>query len=353
MHIKKHAVLLGACALLASACNSASAQLMEIDKEDLVPQTQAKSKQPEAGVTPWIAWVDETRKPKAYLLCVHGLGLHKGAFGAFGERMSKLGYGVYAVDVRGFGSFHVDAQINSHGRIDFPGALKDVESALEFIRREHPGTPVFLVGESMGGGVSLQATSLYPKLIDGLICCVPAGERYNTGKDSLRVGLHLLGGANKDMDVTEIVVGRSATTKAQAGQIQSAQTKQESQQKQQELETKWIADLKAFGRLQLSPVELMAFQSFMSDNHKAAKKIATTPVLMMQGVGDALVKHEGQIELIEEIPCKDSKLVFVDQARHLILEEFQDNDPDVQESVIQMLCTWLNEHIPQSNSQRG
>ena len=83
----------------------------------------------------------------------------------------------------------------------------------------------------------------------------------------------------------------------------------------------------------------------MGENHKAAKTITTTPVLMMQGVEDALVKHTGQVELIEEIPCKDSKLVFVDQARHLILEEFQDNDQDVQDSVIQLISTWLNDHV--------
>lgn len=338
--------LVTACALLIS-CTSAPvfAQLMEVDKEDLPPATQAKSKAPEAGVTPFTFWIDEAQKPKAYILCIHGLGLHKGAFAAFGERMSKLGFGVYAVDIRGFGSFHKDETMSDHGHLDFPGALKDVEAALQFIRKEHPGAPVFLLGESMGGGISLQATSLYPNLVNGLICCVPAGERYNVAKDSLRVGLHILGGAKKDMDVTEIVVGRSATTHLAPGQIQSEQSKKEAAQKQQELETKWIADLQEFGRLKLSPVELMAFQNFMNDNHKAAKKITATPVLMMQGVGDALVKHEGQVELIEEIPAKDSKLVFVDQARHLILEEFQDNDPDVQESVIQLVNGWLNTHL--------
>ncbi len=335
-----------ACALLTASCMSlpAQAQLMEMDREDMPVQAPSKSSKPEAGVTPMMEWVDEAQKPKAYLLCIHGLGLHKGTFAAFAERMTKLSFGVYAVDIRGFGSFHVDADMSAHGRIDFPGALKDVEGALQYIRKQHPGVPLFLVGESMGGGISLQATSLYPTLIDGLICCVPAGERYHTTKDSLKVGLHLLGGAKKDMDVTDIVVGRSATTQMQPGQIQSAQGKKEAAEKQQELETKWIADLQGFGRLRLSPVELMAFQNFMADNHKAAKKITATPVLMMQGVGDALVKHEGQIELIEEIPAKDSKLVFVDQARHLILEEFQDNDPDVQESVIQLVSGWLNEH---------
>ncbi|MBX9877532.1 MAG: lysophospholipase [Candidatus Obscuribacterales bacterium] len=340
----KNLALSISCALLTSLC-PANSQLMEMDKEDLPPPVQEKSKQPEAGVTPMMSWIDEKQKPKAYLVCIHGLGLHKGAFTAFAQRMNQLGFGVYAVDIRGFGSFHKDGDLSAHGHIDFPGALKDVEGALKFVRAQHPGSPVYLVGESMGGGISLQATSLYPNLIDGLICCVPAGERYNVAKDSLKVGLHLLGGAKKDMDVTEIVVGRSATTHLAPGQIQSEQSKKEAAEKQQELETKWIADLNEFGRLQLSPVELMAFQSFMDNNHKAAKKIATTPVLMMQGVGDALVKHEGQEELIQEIPSKDSKLVFVDQARHLILEEFQDNDPDVQESVIQLVSNWLNDHV--------
>jgi alpha-beta hydrolase superfamily lysophospholipase len=328
--------------------SAVDAQLTEIDQEDLPPQAQEKSKQAEPGVTPFISWIDEAHKPKAYVLCVHGLGLHKGAFKGFGEQMSKLGFGIYAMDIRGFGSFHADSQISDHGHIDFPGALKDVQGALVFIHQQHPGTPVFLLGESMGGGITLQATSLYPSLIDGLICCVPAGERYHMAEDSVKVGLHLLGGAKKDMDVTNIVVGRSATTHEDPSLKLSEQEKQEAQAKQQELETKWIADLQDFGRLRLSPMDLMEFQKFMGENHKAAKKITATPVLMMQGVQDALVQHKGQVELIEEIPSKDSKLVFVDQARHLILEEFQDNDQDVQDSVIQLLNNWLNDHLRQN-----
>ena len=265
------------CALLSPWCTApgapVQAQMMQVDKEDLVPQAQGLSKEPEPGVTPWIAWIDEAHKPKAYLLCIHGLGLHKGAYKAFGERMSKRGFGVYAVDIRGFGSFHVDEQISAHGHMDFAGSLKDVEGALAFVRKQHPGVPVFLLGESMGGGVSLQATSLYPTLIDGLICCVPAGERYHMAEDSVKVGLHMLGGAKKDMDVTNIVVGRSATTYEDPSHKRSQEEIQQAAAKKQELETKWIADLQDFGRLRLSPMELMEFQHFMARITGRQKKL--------------------------------------------------------------------------------
>lgn len=286
-------------------------QLMELDKEELpMPTEQSDS----STITPCIAWIDPAVKPKGFLLCVHGLGLHKGTYKQFGERMAKLGWGVYAVDIRGFGSFQ---EMPGNRTVDFPGCLEDVRGALEFIRKEHPGSPLFLVGESMGGAIALQETSMHPELITGLISSVPAGERHHQVADSVKVGLHMLAGPKKNMDVTEIVVDRST--------------------QKSDLREEWLHD--SLGRFSLSPLELMEFQHFMNENHKAAAKITNTPVLMLQGHSDQLVKLQGQESLINEIPCKDSVLVWVDKAEHLILEEGQFDD-----TVINTLCQWLDDH---------
>lgn len=316
------AIAIGAMALsVVAACSLQTgvwAQFMQVEKDEL--PALGTTKTPTAEITPCIAWVDPDVEPKGYLVCVHGLGLHKGTYRQFGERMSKLGWGVYAVDIRGFGSFQ---QMSGNHTVDFPGCLEDVRGALQFVRSQHPGSPVFIVGESMGGAIALQMTSLHPELVDGLISCVPAGERNHKLGDSLKVGLHLLGGAHKNMDVTDMVVNRS-TDKA-------------------ELREEWLHD--ELGRFSLSPVELMAFQKFMNENHKAAAKITNTPVLMLQGHSDQLVKLAGQESLINEIPCKDSVLVWVDKAEHLILEEGQFDD-----GVITALTGWLDSHIPARKS---
>lgn len=292
------------------------AQLMQLDPEPMViaPPAEQKHHHKTADITPMISWIDASVPAKGYLLCVHGLGLHKGTYHQFGERMAKLGWGVYACDVRGFGSFQ---ELGHNNTVDFEGCLEDVRSALEMVRAQSNGKPVFIVGESMGGAIALRAASMYPQLVDGLISSVPAGERYHQAGDSLKVGLKMLTGPNKNMDVTKIVVDRSTDN--------------------QELKHEWLSD--SLARFNLSPMELMKFSHFMSENHKAAKKITSTPVLMIQGQNDKLVKHSGNTSLINDIPCKDSMLVFVDNAEHLILEEGQFND-----NVIATLTSWLSDH---------
>jgi tetratricopeptide (TPR) repeat protein len=42
---------------------------------------------------------------KGLIICVHGLGLHHGTYGAFAQKMADKGFAVVAFDVRGFGSY--------------------------------------------------------------------------------------------------------------------------------------------------------------------------------------------------------------------------------------------------------
>ncbi len=72
------------------------------EKERLELQS---SKTARRGNAPCLTWLPSSEKPKAVILCVHGLGLHNGTYADFGKRMAGLGYAVYAIDVRGFGSF--------------------------------------------------------------------------------------------------------------------------------------------------------------------------------------------------------------------------------------------------------
>lgn len=296
------------------------AQLMKFEADDLpaiVPESAANKQRSAVDgpdVTPVMSWI-EPGKPKATILCVHGLGLHKGTYAQFGERMAKLGYAVYAVDVRGFGSF---LEMPGKRKCDFPKCLDDVSSALAFVRKTHPGLPVFLLGESMGGAIALRITSMHPELVDGLISSVPAAERYGQTKSALKVGLKLVTAPHSEMNLTDVVVNQST--------------------KKEELRKEWAGD--PLARFNLTPVELLQFQQFMEENAKSARQITKTPVLMVQGADDALVKHEANVDIVNRIPNQDSQLIFVAHGEHLIFEEGQ-----FDEAVIRVLSAWLDEHI--------
>jgi alpha-beta hydrolase superfamily lysophospholipase len=280
------------------------------------------------GTPPTMAWVDAEREPRAVLLCVHGLGLHNNSYEAFGKRMAQKGVATYAVDVRGFGSFMNKSTENT---VDFESCLEhDIKPTLKVIHRAHPGLPVFLLGESMGGAIALRATEKYPDLVDGLISCVPSGDRFGQAKTDLKVAIHLLkpGGGNKKFDIGSSVVKAASTG---AGGVNSG------------LAQDWLEQ--KLNRKELSPNELMQFQKFMNDNHESAKKICTKPVLVVQGWDDNLVKATGTLKLWEELGTQDKDFVPIWGATHLIFEESQFNDPAVNDKADKVVIRWMLDHI--------
>ncbi len=290
--------------------------IAEDDKERASGTVLLKQKLARKGNAPCLRWVDGDVPPRAVILCIHGLGLHNGSYADFGKRMSRLGYAVYAVDMRGFGSYK-DAAGKEH--VDFDGCLADINSTLKVLHRAHPHLPVFLLGESMGGAIALRATALYPDLVDGLISSVPASERFKQTRTSLNVALHMLDGPTKEFAVGTGVINQATTKPA--------------------LRDAWSSD--PLNRLSLSPVELMSFQHFMNQNHDVAPLIKDKPVLFVQGSKDKLVKPEGTIELFNELGTKDRKIELITAGEHLIYEENQFDD-----AAIEALDNWLASHLP-------
>lgn len=289
------------------------------------PSAAEQANANDRGTPPTMAWVDADVEPRAVLLCVHGLGLHNNSFEAFGKRMAKEGIAVYAVDVRGFGSF-----VNKEGndKVDFEACLeKDIKRTLRVIHKAHQGLPVFLLGESMGGAIALRATEKYPDLVDGLISCVPSGDRFGQAKTDLKVALHLLGGSNKKFDIGSSVVKAAASGN-------------------EDLANDWLEQ--KLNRKELSPKELMQFQAFMNDNHESAKKITSKPVLVVQGWNDNLVKATGTLKLWEELGTPDKDFVPIWGAYHLIFEESQFNDPAVNAKADKVVLRWMDDHIKKS-----
>ncbi len=279
------------------------------------------------GMAPCMTWIDSDVDPKAALLCVHGLGLYNNSYENFGKRMASLGIATYAVDVRGFGSWQ---QAKGRAAVDFEECLDDVRDTLKVIHRAHPGLPVFILGESMGGAIALRLTAKYPQLVDGLISCVPSGDRFRSGKTDLQVAMRFLKGRNKQFDVGSAVVLQASGSRSNSGSNQG-------------LQDAWLKD--PLARLSLSPNELIQFQRFMNENHESAKQITERPVLMVQGWEDNLVKWEGTLELWKELATEDKQIELVANAKHLIFEESQFNEQALNDKMDKMVTRWMDDHI--------
>jgi len=282
------------------------------EKEEIQVQERALEGN---NTAPCISWTNPIIKPRAVLLCIHGLGLYSGSYQNFGVRMARQGIATYAIDVRGFGSW---MKAQGHAQIDFVDCLNDVQSALKAIRAANPGLPVFLLGESMGGAIALRANSLFPELIDGLISSVPAGERFKQKKEDLKVALDFLKGPNKQFDIGKSIVDQATDNPA--------------------LRKDWEDN--PLDRMDLSAKELMQFQKFMNENHDSVKSITKTPVLMIQGTEDKLVKPTGTWDLFIEIPSREKTFLAV-PSEHLVFEDQQDKNRAFDVHIDHTIAAWI------------
>jgi acylglycerol lipase len=289
----------------------------------------AAAPSPTPNLAPCISWRNPKMAPRFAILCVHGLGLNSNSYSNFGQHMARFGAIVYAIDVRGFGSW-----MNAKGQkdMDFQGCLDDIQAALKEIHIAHPGLPVYLLGESMGGAIALRGASQFPTLIDGVISAVPAAERFKEKRTDLKVGMQFLTGPRRQRES----IGKEV--------VMQAATDRQSNVVNEKLAQAWQDDPN--NRLDLSPKDLMQFQKFMDDNKEAVKKL-TVPVLFLQGLDDDLVRPDGTWDLAKQVGVHDRTLVAL-PARHLMIEEAQDaSDPLVANAAWHHVLGWVLTRLPE------
>ncbi len=108
--------------------------------------------------------------PKAVIVALHGMGDYSNFIALPAEDWAKHGIATLAFDQRGFGA-------SAHPGLWAGGDVmrRDFADAVAAARARYPDTPVFALGESMGGAVVLSAFAApdAPK-VDGIILVAPA-----------------------------------------------------------------------------------------------------------------------------------------------------------------------------------
>jgi alpha-beta hydrolase superfamily lysophospholipase len=103
------------------------------------------------------AWQPD-ESPRASLLIVHGHGEHSGRYPNVVNHLVPRGFAVYALDHRGHG--------RSPGQRGYANSMAefrgDVGGLLRLAATDHPHTPLFLLGHSMGGLISLDFLLHHP-----------------------------------------------------------------------------------------------------------------------------------------------------------------------------------------------
>lgn len=122
----------------------------------------------DGAVLPLSVWRPQ-EEPRAVALALHGFNDYRQAFSGVGAFLSARGIATYAYDQRGFGA---TAQ-----RGIWPDAerlVDDVRTAAALLRKEYPGRPLYLLGESMGGAVAMSVLAETPEAADGAVLVAAA-----------------------------------------------------------------------------------------------------------------------------------------------------------------------------------
>jgi acylglycerol lipase len=120
---------------------------------------------------PLRSWLPpDGQPPRAVILALHGFNDYSTAFEDPAPGWAAAGIATYAYDQRGFGATRQPGIWAGEEQL-----IDDLRTAVGLIRERHPGTPFYLLGESMGGAVVMAAmTEAAPPEADGLILVAPA-----------------------------------------------------------------------------------------------------------------------------------------------------------------------------------
>ncbi|MCW5745898.1 MAG: lysophospholipase [Alphaproteobacteria bacterium] len=240
-------------------------------------------------------------QPKAVILALHGFGDYSSAFEEPAATWAAQGIETYAYDQRGFG----DAP--HRGRWAGVDALADdALTALRLLAARHPGTPIYLAGESMGGAVALVALGRladHPALAPmpvGAILIGPAVRSRDTigaaGRAGLWVAAHLLpwhpvGPTSIDFQPSD----------------------------NREMLKKYAKDPKVLHYPRTDMV--WGLVDLMDAAKQAAPKLAT-PYLLLYGLNDRVVPEGPMRGVIAALPRRaDSRLAFYAKGYHMLLRD--------------------------------
>ncbi|WP_347901605.1 alpha/beta hydrolase [Pseudomonas purpurea] len=114
---------------------------------------------------------------RAVILLSHGMAEHSARYARLAQALCAQGYGVYAPDQRGHGKTAEQGGLLGHyaDKDGWRKVVGDLASLQQHIGQQHPGTPVVLLGHSMGSYIAQayllhHSASLHGAILSGSNC---------------------------------------------------------------------------------------------------------------------------------------------------------------------------------------
>lgn len=275
----------GVLALLAWLAGCATPLVQSRGQHPTSPRLEAERVIAADGATlPLGSWQPQGA-PHAVVLALHGFNDYHQAFAGVGPFLAARGVATYAYDQRGFGA--------TDQRGIWPGTdvlADDARTVAALLRAAHPGRPLILLGESMGGAVAMDVLAATPATADGAVLVAPAVWGRATMHPLQRAGLWLLAHSLPGTRLT----GRGL------GIVASDNT----------------AMLRALGQdprvLKHARADALWGLANLMDRALAAAPRLTAPALILYGERDEIIPHGPTCRMLAALPGSSRVAVYPD-----------------------------------------
>lgn len=242
-----------------------------------------------------------SKEPRAVILALHGFNDYSKAFGGQGPGVWFADHGIslYAYDQRGFG--------HAPGHGGWAGAdamASDLVTAAKLIHTQNPDLPFYLMGQSMGGAVVLNAMNRpdAPQ-VDGIILASPAVWGWSKLNPLYKVALWTAAHTAPDMSLTGRGLGIMASDN--------------------------IPLLRANGRdpffiTQTRVGSIYGLVNLMDEAYRAAPNM-TVPTLLLYGAKDQVVPQRAVGDIVQMMVRNDVPLTIAcyPNGWHMLTQDLQ------------------------------
>ena len=245
---------------------------------------------------------------KAVIVAVHGFNDYRQAFKLPGSYLATQGIHFYAYDQRGFGE--------TEYRGMWPGrdALQqDLITLVKLLKLRYPTVPLYLMGDSMGGAVTI-ATSVNAALpeIEGIILHAPAVWGNATFNRMHRIGLWLLAHTVPWMEVT----GKGLKIQV----------------------TDNIPLLKELSKdplmIRETRIDALYGMVHLMDYALDVAPEVDTPILLLYGLKDEIIPLQSVCQFVKRLNA-EHQVIFYEQGYHFLMRDL------IGEQVWQDISSWV------------
>ncbi|XP_053481428.1 monoglyceride lipase isoform X3 [Ictalurus furcatus] len=225
--------------------------------------------------------------PKALVFVVHGAGEHCSAYADVAHTLTQHSLFVFAHDHVGHGQSEGERMNIKNFQI----YIRDCLQHIDLIRTRYPNLPIFLLGHSMGGAISILTACEKPQDFAGVVLIAPMIQMNPESATPFKVQAY---------ESDELVYHGGMRV--------------------------------SFG------MQLMAASSRI----ETELPNISWPFLLLHGTADKLCDIRGSHLMYNQAKSTDKKLKVYDGAYHALHHEL----PETAESVLQEVITWIIERLP-------